>query len=529
MRKIIFIAASLAAIALEMTMAQDKGTDRRIVPEKLPEEMAGVYYELKVGDLTAVIGDHQDHGSGRPGYTAIRHLSHKAFPYSCFRPRYAGLLHTRGSRKVDLIKISDREVIINPQGSRCGHWERFILAEPHYVDYEYNFYARSKVAWIGWCCYMNCLKDPGIYVLQRRQWVKHYSPVHSIDASIAPSTMKELPPFRKVPNSRYPSGYASFADTFAPIRFDADRSFYFGHFHNMAFIWMFCRGDDILPFMSPTGGGSKNNPAWDARYWLRDCVPGKKVSLKMRVALKPFVSNEDCLQEYLKWKTALDAGELNKLRYPLWDVRGPQKKVFFLGKPWDRPFEVQVFKTRLEPGSRGIVTLLDPKGQEIARERFDADGDEHHYLNVPPDNNSGVYRLEIDADDTACWNIVTDLYRESIAADRPVTFHKRVSGRPFYFRVPKRAQSFRARFAGTDGRVTVYDPKGHATASADLSATPHFDCEQRVARGNEDKLWSFSFQSHADVTVALGDTVPPAISAYPAGYVAPPPAHRGTP
>ena len=506
-----------ATTALETTMAAN---ETRIVPEKLPDKMEGVYYELKVGDLTAVIGDHYDHGSGLPGYTAVRHLSHNAFPYSCFRPRYAGLLHTRGSRKVDVIKVSDREVIITPRGSKRGHWERFILTEPHYVDYEYNFYATQRVHWIGWCCYMNTLRDPGIYVMQNREWVRHYSSVHSIDASLAPRSMKELPKFKKVPNSRYPSGYPSFADTFAPIRFNADRSFYFGHFHDMAFIWMFSRGDDILPFMSPTGGGSKNNPAWDARYWLRDCEPGKKVSLKMRVALKPFVSNDDCAEEYVKWKHMLDDGELDKLRYPLWDVRGPKQKVFYLDKPWDRPFEVQVFKTQLQPSSRGTVTLLDPDGRESARADLRADGDEHRHIQVAPDGKHGIYRLVIDADVKSCWNVVTDLYREALAADRPVTLHRRVSGRRFYFHVQEGTRSFRARVQGQNGTFSIWSPEGDCASSVKLSGGTATACKANVEEGSSGKLWSLSFMSDSDVTLVLeGDGAPCAFSAYPAGLV----------
>ena len=506
-----------AVFAFGPIRAQDKG---KTMPEELPADMTGVFFELRVGDLTAVIGDHHDHGSGKSGYTAVRHLSHKAFPYSCFRPRYAGLLHTRGNRKVDVLKISDREVVITPKGGKCGHWERFILTEPHYVDYEYNFYPTREVTWVTWCCYMNNLKDPGIYVLQDRKWVRHYSPVHSIDASLAPNTMAELPQFAKVPDSRYPSGYASFADTFAPIRFDADRSFYLGRFHDLAFMWMFSRGDDVLPFMSPTGGGGKNNPAWDARYWLRDCVPGRKVSLKMRQLLKPMVSRDDCIDEYLRWKQMLDGGELDALRYPLWDVRGPKAKTFYLEKPWDRPFEVQVFKTQLEPDSRGTVALLDPVGREVAREELDVNGDEHRTIRVPPDKQHGVYRLCIDADERSSWNIVTDLYRESIALDGPVKLHRRVSGRRFYFRVLEGTGKFEIRAEGGQGSLAVWSPTGEQTGSHALPTRRTVSCDASAKTG-DGGLWSFSFTSDADVTVQLdSDAVTPALAAYPAGFTA---------
>jgi len=71
-------------------------------------------------------------------------------------------------------------------------------------------------------------------------------------------------------------------------------------------------GHDLIPYMSPTGGGyseefQRANPAWDYRFWLRGLTPGQQVVIRSRLVYKPFVSNEDVLAEYDKWNKELYA------------------------------------------------------------------------------------------------------------------------------------------------------------------------------------------------------------------------------
>ena len=61
------------------------------------------------------------------------------------------------------------------------------------------------------------------------------------------------------------------------------------------------RGDDFIPYMSPTGGGGPECPAWDFRYWLRDLTPGEKVFVRIRLCYKPWISGDDVLDEYATW------------------------------------------------------------------------------------------------------------------------------------------------------------------------------------------------------------------------------------
>jgi hypothetical protein len=73
-------------------------------------------------------------------------------------------------------------------------------------------------------------------------------------------------------------------------------------------------GHDLLPYMSPTGGGyskefDRTNPAWDYRYWLRDLTPGQEVVIRTRVVYKPWAGAQDVLQEYDRWHRELSADQ----------------------------------------------------------------------------------------------------------------------------------------------------------------------------------------------------------------------------
>jgi hypothetical protein len=66
----------------------------------------------------------------------------------------------------------------------------------------------------------------------------------------------------------------------------------------------------VILYMSPTGGGSQPdgtpNAAWDWRG--RFDVPaaeGELGTLTTRVVYKKYISDEDCLDEYLTWTRSL--------------------------------------------------------------------------------------------------------------------------------------------------------------------------------------------------------------------------------
>jgi len=266
---------------------------------------------IELGDLKVIVGDDTDHGAGKAGYEGIWHLSHTARAENIFVPVYAGLIAHR--RPCSVRAVSDTAVEIQMDGQTTI--ERYEVKAPHYVDYTCIFTAGGERG--GWndASYMNGPADPGIYLINTDgEWFRHYDPEHGSAASVLPSSMTEPPPISKVENPRYAHGSNSFADALSGLTFDPQKALYYGRFDYMVLIYMFEKGDWVIPYMSPSGGGynkelGRSNPAWDFRYYMTGLTPGEEVVLRHRVVYKPFVSNEDVLAEYDAWLAELAAAE----------------------------------------------------------------------------------------------------------------------------------------------------------------------------------------------------------------------------
>jgi len=272
-------------------------------------------YRFEVGDIRVVIGDHYAHGgSDRPSYTGIHHLSHKLREPNVFCPLYAGMIGIR--RQCRIAPIGESGAVIWVGEGKGKISEEFVVRPPHYIDHTARFTARAQTGAWNNTSYMNGPTDPGIYLLTiDGTWVRHYSKQHGHAASVAPATMDRLPSVNKVDDSKYPHGGAGFHEGFSEIRFDPNYALFFGRFDDMVLIFMIERrwGRDLLPYMSPTGGGyseefTRSNPAWDYRYWLRDLTPGQQVIIRTRLVYKLWAGHEDVLHEYDNWHKQASAG-----------------------------------------------------------------------------------------------------------------------------------------------------------------------------------------------------------------------------
>jgi hypothetical protein len=154
---------------------------------------------------------------------------------------------------------------------------------------------------------MNAPEDPAIYLISPDgEWMRHYDPEHGSAASVLPEGMPPLV-LTPVEGARYAHGTNSFADSTADIRFDPERALFYGNIDGgMVLIYMFERGHEVIPYMSPSGGGfdetlERRCPAWDFRYRLKGLAPGEETVLRTRVVYKSFVSREDVLAEHENW------------------------------------------------------------------------------------------------------------------------------------------------------------------------------------------------------------------------------------
>lgn len=262
---------------------------------------------IRAGDLTAVIGDSTDHGAGREGYEGVWRLTHAQRDENVFRDIYAGLIAHR--QPCTVVRLSDTAAEIRRPDSIAI--ERFEVVAPCYLDYTVRFTAGGESA--GWNCasYMNAPEDPAIYLINSAgEWMRHYDPEHGHAASVLPESMTP-PVLQTVPDAKYPHGTNSFADSLSDLRFDPERALFYGNIDGgMVLVFMFERGHEVIPYMSPSGGGydaerNRKCPAWDFRYRLSGLTPGEEVVLRQRIMYKPFVSREDILAEYAAWRASL--------------------------------------------------------------------------------------------------------------------------------------------------------------------------------------------------------------------------------
>jgi hypothetical protein len=153
---------------------------------------------------------------------------------------------------------------------------------------------------------MNGPKDPGVYfVTPDLQWQRHYDPVHGNAASIYPDGMP-LPKLQKVPNAIYKHGTNAFSDSVSKWRYHPEYALFYGRFGKMVLIHMFPPRCEVIPYMSPSGGGrqpeGRKNPAWDWRGRFKNLeIKDGWSQFTMRAVYKPFVSDDDVLEEYRRW------------------------------------------------------------------------------------------------------------------------------------------------------------------------------------------------------------------------------------
>ena len=262
---------------------------------------------IKAGDLTVVIGDSSDHGSGREAYEGVWSLTHTERDVNVFRPIYAGLIAHRQPCEVVAISETTAEI----RRTDTAPVERFEVIAPCYLDYTVRFTPGGETAWWNAASYMNAPEDPAIYLISPEgEWMRHYDPEHGSAASVMPEGMPPLE-LTVVEDARYAHGTNSFADSVSDLRFDPERALFYGNIDGgMVLIYMFERGHEIIPYMSPSGGGvdsetGRRCPAWDFRYRLSGLAPGEEIALRTRVVYKPFVSREDVLEEYENWELEL--------------------------------------------------------------------------------------------------------------------------------------------------------------------------------------------------------------------------------
>jgi hypothetical protein len=279
---------------------------------------------LQTSEIQVIIGDSSRDGVGGRQYCGVWSLTSKHRPFNAFGNSYAGLLpgELRGQAKTPVFRRADERTCVLSHTADDAHpvdvRAEYRVSEPYYIDHTLSLVDRKHMCREGcdfrevsWCCYMNCPDDLRLHFLSGGEWFAYISPEHGIGSNIAPAC---------VPDDRlevWPPRQKSAGGSFHPFHWDRierrfDEPFYYGRLANMVLILVFDKPEWLRFFCSPSGGGNslrpgQTCPAWDFEWVIpkADYQAGKEYTFNVRLAYKPFVSEDDVLAEYHRARTEL--------------------------------------------------------------------------------------------------------------------------------------------------------------------------------------------------------------------------------
>jgi hypothetical protein len=264
---------------------------------------------IQTGEIQAIVGDCSRDGMGGPQYCGLWSLTSKERQFSCYGNSYAGLIpgELRG-KPVTLEAIDDKTIALShaadeayPSSARA----LYRLVGPNCIEHSLTLRDTRSLLnpqgyrEVSWCSYINSPEDPKLYFLSGGQWTSYLSPTHGVGSRVAPSYVPQAQLEALVPQDekRQP-----FHHDWAPVRFD--EPFYYGRLGQMVLIHVFDDPTDLRFFCSPSGGGgsllpNQGCPAWDF-LWIIPAdryAPDTDYHFRMRLIYKPFVSDDDVLEE----------------------------------------------------------------------------------------------------------------------------------------------------------------------------------------------------------------------------------------
>lgn len=278
---------------------------------------------LQTDEIQAIIGDAARNGVGGTQYCGIWSLTSKHRPFNAFGNSFAGLIPGEIRSKTPVLSVTnDRACVLSRSADESYPVDvraEYRLSEPHAIDHILSFTDRKDMRLNGcdfrevsWCSYMNCPEDPRLHFLSQGRWHHYLSPAHGVGANIAPSYIPEVQleqwPTKSGPEKK--SNDRPFQWNRYEHRFD--EPFYYGRLGHMVLIKIFDTPRWLRFFCSPTGGGSSliqghHCPAWDFEWIIpaADYIIGREYSFRTRLIYKPFISEDDVIDEYRKAQVEL--------------------------------------------------------------------------------------------------------------------------------------------------------------------------------------------------------------------------------
>lgn len=277
---------------------------------------------IVMGDLQVVFVDNNEFGENhKGGYNGIAELKHTAQDSNVFVPTFAGfnLEHIfAGDSLTDIFEprkfpmqleqISKNSVELHQGETALSHvesWTTFTVVPPHYIDITFRCLIHSDeffnhgYAGLFWASYIDTPERKEINFIgtensdtTTKKWISAFSEKHG-EKSTHLSVNDRSDLFFS------PNFNATLANHFSDYRYSIP--FYYGRFHNMVLAYMF-ESSELIRFTQSPNGGGETNPAWDFQFIIPNPRQGKEYSFNARIVYKPFISNEEILEEYKLWK-----------------------------------------------------------------------------------------------------------------------------------------------------------------------------------------------------------------------------------
>lgn len=303
--------------------------------------------QLRTSTFTAFIADNTARGIHRAGYNGVAALIPHVLGNNIFVPFFAGMNYEHiwlegleafkredgfsFEPRVEPMEIESaddgRVVLVQPETSYSHVSARitFSASEPHSIDQsvELTFHRRfcgedRKYTFRSlFASYMHAppdrhvyLRDGGIDGEPRSGWYGYTKPDHGSTEVVmkalpddleltASGHLESMQSQDSLPPDQIDSKVGQWQTSVRPARFDGPLPFYYGLYDKLAVIMMFRQPERVRFAYSPCGAGKQPqwNPAWDYVLYEEDVRVGESYTWDIRLAVKPFESRADVLDE----------------------------------------------------------------------------------------------------------------------------------------------------------------------------------------------------------------------------------------
>lgn len=328
------VVRELATVAVEELPPRENV----VIPEGKPVQER----TLQHGALTVRFRDNSDSPKVLSG---LQSLTHQATPeFDAFDPDQPGAsaglnfehiisghrrktnAFTPRSGRYELFPLEDGRSVRLVRRREDSPWDvsstlTYTIAAPHYVDFEFRctphnaqLFGKRRHVIFFFANYMNDVLDPSLHFRGQRganepeTWVSSDAPPGHADWNQGGTFRHQAAsPLEYDDNQQFRLNSWSYEEP----RYT--KPFYYGRAGNgMVLILMFDRAStkreeirfSLFKFKLP----KQPRPAWDFQYVVRQLIENREYGFRGRLVWKPWVSSEDCLDEYERWVAALKVG-----------------------------------------------------------------------------------------------------------------------------------------------------------------------------------------------------------------------------